>query len=206
MPVNKKPRMEAVNDAPYFRNRSESFVDSADVILELDSGERLPAHSFPLSFHSGVLSDMLSLKTSGDSPFQVLPLPECTLDAALRLLDCIYANSRDNTVSVEGAEAVLELVNKFGMTGILKDIDSILADKAAADGSSSALWGGDVNEAVHWLIMACCNNMMRLAARAERFLLQADARLSDSPEAVHIPPSLLLHMLDSHHGDAGDCK
>ncbi len=98
--------MEAVNDAPYLRDRSESFVESADVILKLDSGDRLPAHSVVLSLHSDILSDMLSLNRSGVSHVQVLPFPDCTLDAALTLLDCIYASCKGNMVSVEGAKTV----------------------------------------------------------------------------------------------------
>ena len=129
--------MEAVNDAPYLRNRPETFVHSADVILKLDSGDRLPAHSALLS---DVLSDMLSLNRSGESHVQVLPFPDCTLDAALTFLNCIYASCKGEMVSVEGAKTVAVLANKFGMKGILKDIDIFLADKAASDGSSSVLW------------------------------------------------------------------
>ncbi|BDA50736.1 hypothetical protein COCOBI_16-4140 [Coccomyxa sp. Obi] len=190
--------MEVVNDAPYLRNRPESFVESADVILKLDTGETLPAHATILSFHSAAFSDMLSLNRSPDTLIQVLPFPDCTLDAALSFLQCIYAACEEQRISVQSAEIVAELSNKFGMDGILRDIDKFLADKAAPDGSSAALWGPNQERAVHWLIVACNNNLMRLAAKAERFLMQADARLSESPEAEHIPPPSLLRMLDSH--------
>lgn len=134
--------MEGVNDAPYLSNRPESFEKSADVILKLDSGDTLPAHSTLLSFHSDVFSDMLSLNRCEESRFQVLPFPDCTLDAALSLLQCIYARCGRYRFNVQGGELVAELAHKFGMDGILEDIDKFLADKAAPDGSSSALWVG----------------------------------------------------------------
>ncbi len=59
--------------------------------------------------------------------------------------------------------------------------------------------GTDIRKAVHWLNVAGKNNLMHLAAKAERFLIQAATRLSGSPEAVHIQPSTLLRMLDSRH-------
>lgn len=76
--VDECSRKEALDDAPYMSSRPESFVESADVILKLDSGDELRAHSTLLSYHSDVLSDMLSLNTSGESRIQVLPFPECT--------------------------------------------------------------------------------------------------------------------------------
>ncbi|CAL8465135.1 g4670 [Coccomyxa elongata] len=190
--------METVNDAPYLRDRPESFVKSADVILKLDSGDTLPAHSALLSFHSNVLSDVLSLNTSGDSRFHVLPLPDCTLYAALSLLYYIYAGCAADRISVEAPEAVTKLAHKFGMDSILSDVNNILADKCASNGASSVLWDGNVDRAVHWLSVAG-NNLVRLTAKAERFLVQADAHLSRSTEAVHIPQSSLLRMLDSRH-------
>ncbi len=57
--------------------------------------------------------------------------------------------------------------------------------------------GLDIDKAIHWLSVATNNNLMRLAAKAERFLVQAAMPLSGSKEAVHIPHSLLLKMLDS---------
>ncbi len=132
--------MEVVNEAPYPRNRPKSFVESADVILKLDSGDRLPAHSALLSLHSEVLSDMLSLDRSGDTGLLILPFPDCTLDAAQSFLQRIYSTSYEDKFSVEGAGMVAELATKFGMDGILKDIDKFLAEKVAPDGSSQALW------------------------------------------------------------------
>lgn len=59
--------------------------------------------------------------------------------------------------------------------------------------------GADIDRAGHWLSVAGSNNLIRLAAKAERFLVQAAARLSGSPEADNIPTSSLLKMLDSRH-------
>ncbi|BDA50732.1 hypothetical protein COCOBI_16-4100 [Coccomyxa sp. Obi] len=64
----------------------------------------------------------------------------------------------------------------------------------------------DVNRAVHWLNVASKNNLKRLAAKAERFIVQAAERLSDNPEALHIPPSLLLRMLDSRQAAIADMQ
>ena len=133
--------MEVVNEAPYLRNRPKAFVESADVILKLDSGDRLPAHSALLSLHSDVLFDMLSLDRSSDTGLLILPFPDCTLDVALSFLQCIYGTSHEGRfLSVEGAGTVAELATKFGMGGILKDIDKFLAEKVAPDGFSQALW------------------------------------------------------------------
>lgn len=57
--------------------------------------------------------------------------------------------------------------------------------------------GCDVDKAIPWLSVAGNNKLMRLAAKAERFLVQAGTHLSGKPEAEHIPQSSLLHMLDS---------
>lgn len=59
--------------------------------------------------------------------------------------------------------------------------------------------GLDVDRAVQWLSLAGNNNLVRLAAKAERFLVQAGAHLSGRPEAAHIPQSSLLRMLDSRY-------
>ncbi len=59
--------------------------------------------------------------------------------------------------------------------------------------------GSDIDKAINWLSMASNNNLMRLAEKAERFLVQAATHLSDSPEAEHIPQRSLLHMLDSRY-------
>ena len=101
--------MEAVNDAPYLSNRPKSFVKSADVILKLDSGDRLPAHPALLSLHSDVLSDMLSLDRSSDTGLLILPFPDCIFVAALTFLQCIYATCDEGRYSVDGAGMVAEL-------------------------------------------------------------------------------------------------
>lgn len=131
--------MQDINDALYLRDRPESFVKTADVHLKLDSGDTLPAHSMILSLHSDVLSDMLALNKPGDSHFQVLPFPDCTLEDATSLLLCMYARRGAAKFSLKGAESVTVLAHKFGMNSILEDFDNFLADKAASDGSSS-LW------------------------------------------------------------------
>ena len=56
--------------------------------------------------------------------------------------------------------------------------------------------GHDIDKAIHWLSAATNNNLMRLAAKVERFLVQTNPPLSGSKEAVHIPHSSLLKMLD----------
>ena len=58
--------------------------------------------------------------------------------------------------------------------------------------------GDNIDTAVHWLSVASNNKLMLLAAKAERFLLQAAERLSNRSEAEHISQCSLLHMLDSH--------
>ncbi|BDA50373.1 hypothetical protein COCOBI_16-0490 [Coccomyxa sp. Obi] len=79
------------------------------------------------------------------------------------------------------------LANKFGMDSIMRDVDDFLADKVAPNGSSSALWGGDVDKAVHWLSVAGKNNLMRLSAKAERFLVQAATRNRQPYSRAHPP-------------------
>lgn len=66
--------------------------------------------------------------------------------------------------------------------------------------------GTDIRKAVHWLNVAGKNNLMHLAAKAERFLIQAATRLSGSPEAVHIQPSTLLRMQATAKGLADQFK
>lgn len=61
----------------------------------------------------------------------------------------------------------------------------------------ACLQDGDVDKAMRWLSVACKNNLVRVAAKAERFLVQADADLSGRQDAEQIPHSSMLRMLDS---------
>ncbi len=61
------------------------------------------------------------------------------LDAAVSLLHYIYARYGEAKVSLEGAEKVALVANRFGMESILREVDNFLADKVASDGSSSTL-------------------------------------------------------------------
>lgn len=81
------------HELPYLTGKPSAFVDSADVLLVLDSGEELPVHSTFLSARSDVLSNMLSLKRQNEGKLQ-LPFPNCCKESACALLKYLYALDR----------------------------------------------------------------------------------------------------------------
>ena len=75
----------------YFAEGPKSLASSCDIVLVLDNGVRLPAHSHVLARLSPVFSDMLDegslSRASRDSPVEV-PLSECSTDEAIHFFPC----------------------------------------------------------------------------------------------------------------------
>ncbi len=78
----------------YLHGKPESFVNSCDVLLKLDDGSKLPAHSLFLASHSRVCADMLDggpLSAASALNKIELPLTDCSKDTAISLLKVLYS-------------------------------------------------------------------------------------------------------------------
>ena len=78
---------------PYFVGKPESFQQSADVLLVLDSKQELPVHSAFLAAHSSVLCEILTATKPEDGVVALrrVPLPDCSEQAVNALMLCLYA-------------------------------------------------------------------------------------------------------------------
>ena len=77
----------------YFAEGQKSLASSCDIVLVLDDGVRLPAHSHVLARLLSLFSDMLDegplCRASRDSPVEV-PLSECSTNEAIHFLSVLY--------------------------------------------------------------------------------------------------------------------
>ena len=77
----------------YFADVPQGLANSCDTLLLLDDGTKLPAHAAVLARLSVVFSDMLDggpLAAASRHYVVIVPISECSVDAANRLLSFIY--------------------------------------------------------------------------------------------------------------------
>ena len=77
----------------YLDDCSEEFVRSCDLLLKLDDGSVLPAHSQILARYSGVFASMLDggpLSDISATKKATVPLSDCSRTAASSLLSVLY--------------------------------------------------------------------------------------------------------------------
>ena len=78
----------------YLKDCSKAFVKGCDVLLKLDDGSKLPAHSQILARHSGVFAKMLvegPLSDISATKTATVPLPACSRPTAISLLSVLYS-------------------------------------------------------------------------------------------------------------------
>lgn len=101
---------------------------SADVLLILDTGEKLPVHSSFLAVHPDVSCQIFSSEPPSEGSIW-LPFPDSSRESACALLQYIYALTGEERLSTEHAQAIIPLAYNFKMTKALHEIDSRLCAK-----------------------------------------------------------------------------
>lgn len=127
--MESEKKRKAPEDLIYFRKAPAGVVDSADVLLILDSGEEMPVHSAFLCAHSQTFYEILSAsKAEGQ---RRLPLPSCDLKAALVFLQYLYAADTGELLKTneQSARCVAAFAHKFAMASVLDQCDKFLAAK-----------------------------------------------------------------------------
>lgn len=120
-----------MNKHAYLRNSPAGCIDSADVLLILDSGDKLPVHSAFLITQSEVFQELLtSTKCEGQ---RRLPLQECPREDAIVLLQYLHAADKGKLFSSDilNAKKLASLAHKYSMKSILKHCDEVLAAHVA---------------------------------------------------------------------------
>ena len=105
---------------PYLADAPESFAKSCDVLLKLDDGSNLPAHSQILTRYSSVFANMLEdgpLSSASAKEKVTVPLSDCSRSIAIRLLTMLYSTQRwDFTEETKHASiTVASLAHKLNM-------------------------------------------------------------------------------------------
>ena len=127
---------------PYLLGKPEWFRRSADVLLVLDSGKELLAHSNILSLHSEFLCDVFTSTANNETGASFcLPFPGCSEEEANALLLHVYdPEGRSHALSIKSAQLLSSLAHKYGLDGTLRQCDDFLASKVQAEGQSKDLW------------------------------------------------------------------
>ena len=99
----------------------KSLHQSCDIVLKLDDGTMLPAHSQVLARHSDFFSDMLAIDDGGPlsgasaSKKITLPLKECTKEVTIKLFSVLYSMKACNYLVDATGFVVARLGHKYGM-------------------------------------------------------------------------------------------
>ncbi len=107
-----------MDDHPYLDGKPEGFVKSCDVLLKLDDGSQLPAHSHILTLHSKVCADMLDdgpLSAASALKKVELPLTDCSKDTAVSLLEVLYSYQPVEEITQDNSMAIAGLAHKLDM-------------------------------------------------------------------------------------------
>ncbi len=114
----------------YLDGLADSFVKSCDVLLKLDDGSRLPAHSQILARFSKVCASMLDedgpLSSASASNKALLPLTDCSEATATKLLSMLYSpqqydylrQDRDSCMAIASLAHDLEMEVSFSAIDI----------------------------------------------------------------------------------------
>ena len=106
------------DDCCYLDGTPETFAKSCDVLLRLDDGSELPAHSQVLARLSNVCASMLDdgpLSGASTSKKTTLPLSDCSKATAINLLAVIYSAQPTQHIESDSAMALASLAHKLDM-------------------------------------------------------------------------------------------
>ena len=103
---------------PYLAMGPKGLLESCDVLLKLDGGSELPAHSQVLARCMSVVSDMMVAggplaKASAENVVRV-PFGECLLEEASRFLSAIYSSRASEHIDEGSALSIARLSHKYG--------------------------------------------------------------------------------------------
>ena len=95
----RRPRKQQRTDGDhcYLDDAPEGFKSCCDVLLKVDDGSELPAHSQILAKYSSVVADMLSdgpLCRASHLEKASLPLTDCSRATAISLMAMLYSGPR----------------------------------------------------------------------------------------------------------------
>ena len=104
-------------DGEYLKEGPRSLLKSCDIVLQLDDGAELPAHSQVLARCSGVFSDMLDggpLSSTSPGHRITLPFSDCSKEEAVRFLSPVYSSKPDKHIDEASALSIAKLGHKYG--------------------------------------------------------------------------------------------
>ena len=105
----------------YFDGIPDSFVRCCDVLLKLDDGVELPAHSQTLARFSKVCASMLDddgpLSSASASKKALLPLTDCSRATAIGLMSVLYSTHQYDCLrkNRESCMGIAKLAHKLDM-------------------------------------------------------------------------------------------
>lgn len=130
----------------YLEGKPESFKNSTDIILVLDSGDELPVHSAIISAHSEPLCEILTLKqgkkakVADGKSINRVPFPDCSQSAAVSFLQYLYTLNPAEVLTIKSAQSVVHLAHKFDLEPALRQCDLFLHKFTNERGESPKLW------------------------------------------------------------------
>ena len=119
---------DSLHDAPicvrmetnqrYLASGPQDLRNSCDILLKLDDGTELPAHSQVLARCMPIFSGMLDggpLSNASATNVVSVPFGECSLEEAAQSLSAIYSFTLYEHISVKAALSIARLSHKYGV-------------------------------------------------------------------------------------------
>ena len=102
---------------PYLAGGPKDLLDSCDILLKLDDGSELPAHSQVLARCMSVFSGMVAegpLSEASAKNVVSVPFSECSLMEATRFLSAMYSFQAIECIDEGSALSIARLSHKYG--------------------------------------------------------------------------------------------
>lgn len=139
-----QPKASSKN-LPYLKETTALVQDQTDVILGLNSGDKLPVHALYLaacsSVFSGILEDHFASGDHKKSPTSI-PLPDCSQDEAETFLCYLYRMRNNAQLTPESARSIVKLAHKFDVRVALEQCDKYLTQQAAMNTTEAGAYNG----------------------------------------------------------------
>ncbi|XP_055339500.1 protein maternal effect lethal 26-like [Paramacrobiotus metropolitanus] len=136
---------------------SEQHRRNADFILRSNDGKKFPAHKFLLMAHSPVFAAMLTHDTKEIQQGQC-DLLDTDGQCVEVLLDFLYSCGSMGKITVQNAEKVLVMADKYQIDDLCSSCEVVLAGNVAAE------------KAMHYLILASRHRLPVLKEAALRVI------------------------------------